>query len=110
MNRLLIGLAALLSMSACDRHAALLAERAELELKLQQGQEELKALDAQFAALGADFATAVIVSKRQSADLLQKNAQLEAGLAQTSEKCSKAEKRLLELLPQLDSYKARLAH
>lgn len=110
MKRTLLftGLAVAFSASSCDKPDTLLKERAVLETQIEQGQEELKALDSQFAALGTDSVTAVIVSERQSADLLQKNTALEAELAQTGQKCAETEKRLNELLPKLELYKAKL--
>lgn len=69
---ILTGLAVLLTTSSCTKHQRLLNERAGLEEQINQGQEELKALDAKFATLGADFVTAMVVFERQTADWQKK--------------------------------------
>lgn len=96
-----------LFLSSCEKHDALLNERARIEQEIRQGQEALRALDSKFESLGTDAVAASVVLERQHADWTQKNAMLEQSLAYISSKCSEGEETLKQMGPRVAAYKAK---
>lgn len=104
-------------LPACDRPKKLLEENARLEVKLQNGWAEMRAIDAKLLGLGMDVESAIIILERRCKDIEGRCEELDNAINKetqsiiyASEVVSRLENVLKTWKPQVDSYKAKFNH
>jgi len=109
MKSLLIftSIAAMTLASSCDKPRILRNERASVEAEVQRANEEMRNIDAKFEALRTAPISYGMTLDRHRDEAVKKNLKLQEELAFLSKKCAEGEAALSELLPRLDSYKAK---